>query len=468
MSLGELTNPQTRETYELQLKGCGRSPFSRGFDGKAVLRSSVREFLASEAMHHLGVSTTRALSLVGTGDEVMRAWYDVTSSGGAANSATTKFPPNVMKIEKGAVVCRVARSFLRLGHMELFAIRGEHKELIQLADYVCVREFPQLMRLSVPARYIELYREVVAANAKLVVDWLRVGYVQGNMNSDNTCLAGRTIDYGPYGWMEAFSPKYQPFTTDRAGNFCFIMQPSAMQVNLQVLADKTFSLLVRQSMLAQKGFTEEDIAKSVGEISSIAQDGYASAFWKAYEGMKRRKLGLKAAYSETSKDDAAWWIELEKLLYRSKADFTIFFRELSSAADQSTSSMALDALRISFYESLDEDTESAWSKWLDVYLSKISTEAQLWTSPLERKTSQNSSNPKYVLRNWMAVLAYESAEKGDFSVVSEILDLLTDPYALRDVSGDADAARARAERWYRKTPSWATNMPGCTFMSCSS
>jgi uncharacterized protein YdiU (UPF0061 family) len=186
MSLGEL-RISDENTMELQLKGCGRSPFSRGFDGKAVVRSSIREFLASEAMHHLNVSTTRALCVIGTGDVVRRPWYDVTSDDVENQDDESplpskgKYPPNVMKTEPGAVVCRVSKSFLRFGHLELFGIRKEAKELIMLADYVCHREFPCLLSLPVPERYVELFREITKANAELVVDWLRVGYVQGSM-----------------------------------------------------------------------------------------------------------------------------------------------------------------------------------------------------------------------------------------------------------------------------------------------
>jgi serine/tyrosine/threonine adenylyltransferase len=430
------------------------------------MRSSVREFLASEAMHHLGVATTRALSLIGTGDEVQRPWYAATIASSAENASPSKYPPNMWKKEPGAIVCRVARSFLRLGHLELFAIRREYKELMILADYACFREFPHLLNLEPPNRYIELYREVVRANVRLVVEWLRVGYVQGNMNSDNTCLAGRTIDYGPFGWLEEFNPKYQPFTTDRQGNFCFIMQPSAMQVNLNVLAEKTFAPLIQQSMLLDKSkqYSEEEINAAINEIKTISNDEFGSFFWSAYENMKRSKLGLKSAYSENIKEDSNWWVSLEKLLFSSKADYTIFFRELSTAADSSSAIVAFKCVEKSFNVEADAELQKKWIGWLEVYLSKLSSESSVWSAS-ERKSSQNKANPKYILRNWMAVMAYEAAESGSYELVNEIYTLLSDPY---DLNGKESDTSEKSLRWYTKTPSWATNMPGCTFMSCSS
>lgn len=209
----------------IYITGCGRSPYSRGFDGKAVLRSSVREYLVSEAMHYLNIPTTRALSLIGTGESVQRAWYPDNSSSRSQSDEISesndnvfstlkqqnvrKYAPNRLFDEPGAIVCRVSRSFLRFTHLEIFAKRQEFKELVEMADFVCFREFPHLLDVKIesenesphsrklttgpPTRYIELFREITKNNAKLVSEWLRVGYVQGNMNSDNTCLAGKII-----------------------------------------------------------------------------------------------------------------------------------------------------------------------------------------------------------------------------------------------------------------------------------
>lgn len=253
---------------ELQLKGGGRSPCSRGFDGRAVLRSCTREFLVSEAMHHLGIPSTRALSIIATGEPVTRAWYLANSSanayaepvpGGPQNMP--KFPPDRLFREPGAVLCRVSRSFLRFGHLELFGMRKEYKELIRMADYVCFKEYPHLLSIGEastagssvaceniasvqlpkslptgsPQRYVSLYRAVAYRSAALIANWLRVGYVHGNMNSDNCLLSGSGLDYGPFGWMEGYNRDYQPFTTDVSGDFRFCNQANAMQLNVVVM-----------------------------------------------------------------------------------------------------------------------------------------------------------------------------------------------------------------------------------------
>ena len=469
MSLGEIRNPITNLTFELQLKGCGRSPFSRGFDGRAVLRSSIREFLVSEAMHHMNVPTTRALSVIATGETVTRPWYATTSEDARTGpeGPLIKYPPNMMKKEPGAVVCRVAPSFLRFAHLELFAIRGEFKELLQLADFVCLREFPSLLIMPLPERYIELYRQVVRANAALVVDWLRVGYVQGNMNSDNTCLAGRTIDYGPFGWMEAYEPKYQPFTSDRDGKFAFILQPSAMQININVLGEKAFVDLVREAFkLVEPNASEDDVNVQIQALYNIANEEFPSTFWKSYDEMKRRKLGL-VSFKTSDGEDAELWKTLEELLIISKADYTMFFRELAIVADSVSPEDALYGIEVSFNSiggQSDVEFRRKWCAWLERYAARIKREGPLWSHPSQRIESQNQSNPKYVPRNWMLVLAYENAEKGDFSLVRELQDLFSDPYAQNETE---EQAKARL-KWYMKTPTWARNMPGVTFMSCSS
>jgi uncharacterized protein YdiU (UPF0061 family) len=470
MALGEILNERSGESYELQLKGCGRSPFSRGFDGRAVLRSSIREFLASEAMWHLNVSTTRALSLLGTGDPVTRPWYDSTSTStqpeeAARRHVSKKYPPNILKTEPGAIVCRVSRSFLRFGHLELLAIRKETKELIMLADFACFREFPDLLNLPVPDRYVELYRRIAKANAELVVDWLRVGYVQGNMNSDNTCLAGRTIDYGPFGFLEAFDPRYQPFTSDPSGNFCYIEQPTAMEVNVNILGEKAFVELIRTSLKSINIHSKDEDANVYIEMMyKIAKTEFATYFWNAYTLMKNNKLGVKT-YAESNEGDRMWWNSLEALMYQSKSDFTIFFRELIKVSDGLNVLEAYTIVSSSFNEaSVSDEVEGKWMVWLKKYLDRLENEKNLWASPDDRLLSMQMSNPKYILRNWMAIMAYEEAEAGDASVVEELLKLLADPYALRE-----DAAGMEAnKKWYQKTPEWARNMPGCTFMSCSS
>lgn len=462
MSLGEL-QVGADGAYELQLKGCGRSPFSRGFDGKAVVRSSIREFLASEAMHHLNVSTTRALCVIGTGDQIQRPWYEATSTSSPEDELkrrfiSGKYPPNILKSEAGAVVCRVSPSFFRFGHLELFAIRGEFKELIELADYICRREFPHLLSMDIPARYVAMFREIVRSNAALVADWIRVGYVQGNMNSDNTCLNGRTIDYGPYGWVEAFDPKYQPFTSDRDGKFSFFSQPQAMQVNIHILGERAFVPLIREAGKVAL-LNEDKIDGHIEERYKIATMGFQDDFFSAFNEVRRRKLGFKA-FSNTNQSDEGIWTTLVGLLRNSKADYTIFFRELCHAADSKSPEEAYLKILPSFYLDVTEDTRVLWIQWLGTYLTRLASDAL----PADvRIRTMLSANPKYVLRNWMSVKAYESAGRGDFSVVKEILEVLADPYAIEESKSDEFR-----QKWYTKTPSWAESMPGCSFFSCSS
>eukprot|EP00598_Pedospumella_elongata_P016668 CAMPEP_0185012544 /NCGR_PEP_ID=MMETSP1098-20130426/98356_1 /TAXON_ID=89044 /ORGANISM="Spumella elongata, Strain CCAP 955/1" /LENGTH=1084 /DNA_ID=CAMNT_0027541607 /DNA_START=122 /DNA_END=3379 /DNA_ORIENTATION=- len=886
---------------ELQLKGCGRSPFSRGFDGRAVLRSSVREYLVSEAMYHLGVPTTRALSLIGTGMEIARPWYAATStcnnytppqstinnssiphtaptssnatcvtplrkfapdyllrepgvvlcrvsrsflrvgqlelfairreyeeltqladfvcfrefpvigtgmeiarpwyaatstcnnytppqpttsnntntptSAPTSSNATCitplrKFAPDYLLREPGAVLCRVSRSFLRVGQLELFAMRREYEELTQLADFVCFREFPELLKIGEspgvkvdrvtgevsaaegvgnadagtvppttngsstasseasilfdtmdnttivapttttttattatttttdtiakvptlpeslvpgpPERYVEMFRLIAQRNAALVADWLRVGYVQGNMNSDNTLLAGRTIDYGPYGWMERYDPLYQPFTTDRAGNFAFSRQPAAMGLNVGVLGETTIAPLVQHVYMTnvQAGHTpllslehyldqvthifEVEYAQSFGlaydevkrrklglfvqagrtplhslehyldQVTHIFEVEYAQCFGQAYDEVKRRKLGLFAfdaattqspssaeRENEDSKEnndkidilsaDQQLWLDLELLMAASDVDFTILFRELgkvaellvgpdathSSESGSSTSTIststsagssraatmfvpataelslfpnipfatnnpgssraatmfvpataelslfpnipfateqsqtepghtstaahaattvspdrsvvdssapvageledllldrALALLGPAFYnpEKLQETrpvvfnsatstaltaagpaatgttsgTDNAplaqqWTSWLHRYQHRLLQDAQTGVrTAQDRRKMMDATNPKYVLRNWMAAMAYERSEQGDHSIIHELSALLEQPY-------DEQSTELQ-QRWYAKTPDWAQNLPGVTFMSCSS
>ena len=561
MALGEVTNGRG-ERFELQLKGCGRSPFSRGFDGRAVLRSSVREFLVSELMHHLRVPTTRALSLVATGMKIRRPWYAPTAqlaqaavqqAGGQQPFAADRFSPDRVIMEPGAVVCRVAPSFLRVAQLELFAMRKEFDELVQLANFACVREFPYLLseyptvdtnlpppppststsassasvdspplsmtteqavasltpdQIKIPGpakRYVEMFRCAARGNARLVAEWLRVGYTQGNMNSDNTLLAGRTLDYGPYGWVEQYDPNYQPFTSDTDGKFAFAQQPQAMAVNMLVLAERTIIPLV-QYCCQQAKTDKETEAALVAEVAAIAQKEFNSYFWGAYTDIIARKLGLYTS-SFGGQEDMALWTDLHRLLEVTKVDFVIFFRLLALVADAPNEVEAWRGLSEACYdqrlydmvaEHLTDpspipaptpssrskvtevgDTENdasnsrpaiplseAWASWLRSYLHRIRTEGR---DPATRRREQDLTNPKYVLRNWMAVLASEQAAQGDPSLVHELQELFLDPYGREESEGEGGRAKEeRRKQWFQKTPVWARQMPGCEFFSCSS
>jgi uncharacterized protein YdiU (UPF0061 family) len=498
MGLGEVAPADgSGRRFELQLKGCGRSPYSRGFDGRAVLRSSVREFLVSEAMHHLGVPTTRALSVVGTGQEVRRPWYGVTSGGlmngmpGYAEQnyrAGQAFSPDVMLREPGAVLCRVAPSFLRFGQLELFAKRGEMEELVMLANHCCRREFPQVLAdypgdltdtedplyertPGPPGRYLAMFREVVRRNAQLVTEWVRVGYTQGNMNSDNTLLAGRTIDYGPYGWLERFDPAYQPFTSDGDKKFSFLQQPNAMGVNVAVLGSCLQPLI--KHVCAVHGVSRDEEKEHLQQLQQIAEVEFVDAFWEAYNTVRRRKIGLLHFQKEL-------WDALEALMYRSRCDYTVFYRRLADAAEAGSAAEAFLCIEEAFHDPTEAELKvkdnkrkgaresdvahehevdvDAWHNWFEKYLQIVSTEnASSADRAAERRRDMLATNPKYVLRNWMAVLAYERAAEGDYSVIEELRDLLEHPYA----EGD----ERMADKWFRKTPTWAVNMPGASFMS---
>lgn len=493
--LGEtrVTKNDAEEFYslglrELQLKGSGRSPFSRGFDGRAVLRSSVREFLISEAMYHLRVPTTRALSLITTGQGIRRPWYASTSADNPYSNDPTsgqKFSPDVMLMEPGAVVCRVSRSFLRFGHLELFAQRKEMKELLQLADYVCLREYPHLLPRDVtdrlpevlekgePTRYIQLLREISQKVAFLVAQWLRVGYVQGNMNSDNTLLGGVTMDYGPFGMMEKFDPYYQPFTSDSRGNFAFIRQPAAMGVNIAVLSEDTFVPLIKYVC---KLSNIKDHEPYVNEIKQIAEREYGTYFTDSFNEVKRCKLGLRSFHTVADSADEKMWNELLALMYKSAVDYTIFFRELSKVHPDDAIEEAMEKLQFAFYPPAITGAVvdmQAWNQWMDTYLHRLqqdlvtssatttsSTAAGSSWSEEQRINLMNTHNPKFVLRNWMSTMAYEAAERGDNTLVNEVQAVLEHPYE--------EQSEEVSRKWYQKTPQWAVQLPGVAFYSCSS
>ena len=289
-SLCEVVNG-AGERWELQLKGSGPTPFCRGADGRAVLRSSVREFLVSEAMAHLGVPTTRALSLVGHAEEIERPWYDANSKDPEAGTTpelramSDQHAPFQMKTETGAIMCRVAPSFLRVGHMELFyrrAANGEGVEqLTALCAHVLQREYPEIAAdessPTLPAKMVAMLEEFSLRQAVLVAEWLRVGYVQGNMNSDNCTLGGRTIDYGPFGIMERYDGMWNPFTSDEEGKFAFVRQPQAARVNLATLAQIVFALVGDDEALQQR-------AKDAVETQ------FAEHFFSIHNEHNRRKL----------------------------------------------------------------------------------------------------------------------------------------------------------------------------------
>ena len=424
INLGEAVN-RRGEHWTLQLKGAGPTPYSRRADGLAVMRSSLREFLCSEAMHHLGVPTTRALSLILTGEMVERdMFYDGRP-----------------EEEPGAVVCRVAPSFLRFGNYELFAARGELDVLRRLADFTIRTLFPHLGEPS-PAVYGQWFAEVCRTTAELMVHWLRVGFVHGVMNTDNLSILGLTIDYGPYGWLEDYDPQWTPNTTDAAGRrYCYGRQPTIAHWNLAQLANALHPLIGDPEPLEQ-GLTD-----------------YSRWFEEGWQATMAAKLGLVAFQAET---DTTLTQDLLALLPAVETDMTLFYRHLAdipagNVDDRIAPAELAAPLMAAFYrpEQLTPTYLEQLADWLDRYRQRLRHDGLV---DAERKQRMHAVNPKYVLRNYLAQLAIDDIGAGDFSLTAELLDVLRRPY-------DEQPGR---ERFAEKRPEWARHRPGCSMLSCSS
>lgn len=414
ITLGEIT-PRSGERWELQLKGAGPTPYSRTADGRAVLRSSVREFLCSEAMHFLGVPTTRALSLVSTGDVVVRdMFYDGNP-----------------QAEPGAVVCRVAPSFVRFGNFEIHASRGETDNLQRLADYIITQHFPELGAPS-PQVYERWYEEICRRTGVMIADWMRVGFVHGVMNTDNMSILGLTIDYGPYGWLEGYDPMWTPNTTDLPGRrYAYGRQPDVAAWNLARLANALNPLI-------------EDV-----QALEHGLEVYAQTFTANWRAALAEKLGLTTLDRE---GDETLVQDLFGVLQQTETDMTLFFRGLAVA-----SAGNLDPLLPAFYEEGGPSAahRAQLTEWLGRYETRLNVEAM----PVEERVARmNRINPKYVLRNYLAQQAIDAATQGDVAGIERLLRVLERPYDEQPEHNDLAQRR----------PEWARNRAGCSALSCSS
>ncbi len=427
INLGELATP-ANDRWTLQLKGAGPTAYSRSADGRAVLRSSVREFLCSEAMFHLGVPTTRALSLCLTGDDVIRdMFYDGHSMA-----------------EPGAIVCRVSRSFTRFGHFQLPSSRGDVELLRQMADTCIELDFPemnwQVSSHSHEQRYLDWFTEVCRRTCSMIVHWMRVGFVHGVMNTDNMSILGETIDYGPYGWLDNFDPDWTPNTTDAQGRrYRYGAQPEISHWNLFQLANAIYPLI------------------GDAEPLQVVLNDYFVQYKQQWNAMMAQKLGFSVFKGE---EDQVLFNDLEALLATVETDMTIFYRRLAKLPlqhDWTKEAQCIDFFSNSYYQSeqLTPSYSQAFSRWLQRYVQR-SLEDE-YSAELRMQT-MNAVNPKYVLRNYLAQEAIELAEQSDYSRIHELQKLLLKPY---DEQSDK-------EQFAQKRPDWARHKAGCSMLSCSS
>ncbi|MCB9033772.1 MAG: YdiU family protein [Chitinophagales bacterium] len=406
-------NHQNKQ-WAVQLKGAGKTPYSRNADGLAVLRSSIREYLCSEVMFHLGVPTTRALSLALSGDMVLR---DIMYDGNP-------------DYEKGAIVCRVAPTFIRFGNFEILTARNEIDNLKLLADYTIEHFYPNI-NINDDKKYIKWFEVIAISTIDLIIQWERVGFVHGVMNTDNMSILGLTIDYGPYGWLENYDENWTPNTTDAQGRrYRYGNQGMVAIWNLVQLANALFPLINDKNIL-----------------QTIIDNSYQEYKIK-HQNMMLQKLGLL----ETTPKANFFIEQLKTNLQQSAIDYTLFFRYLSSIDINDINNFITIVEECSYADDFSKHYQ-VWKDWLQDYailLAQYSIE--------NRIEQMNKINPKYVLRNYMAQLAIDAADKGDYTIIDELYSLLQNPYD----------EQPNMQKWFAKRPAWALNKIGCSMLSCSS
>ena len=423
--------------WEMQLKGAGRTPYCRGADGRAVLRSSVREFLVQEHMHALGIPTSRSLSLfMSESDTVDRPWY---------REGSHSYEPEVMVENITAISTRVAPSFLRVGQIELFARRArcnEHSEALNeleaIVKHLIEREYSSEIDTTTPfeeqvVTLAALFRDRLT---RLVSGWVRVGYCQGNFNSDNCAAGGFTLDYGPFGFCEFFEADYQPWTGG-GRHFSFLNQPIAAQ--------KNFDMFCRSLMPLIDGNSEQ--LSKLNEIN----DGFSGVMERTMESMWATKLGI-ASYEHDL------LIKLLQLMLRTGVDYNMFFRELSSIPEDMTS------LTKSFYYPPKAEVMTEWEAWLQTWRERIEKDAEAKgdVANVIAATAENmrKANPKFTWREWLIVPAYKAAEKGDFTPIHELQKILTAPYD--------EQSKEVENKYYQLRPLEFFSAGGVAHYSCSS
>jgi len=414
---------------EMQLKGGGPTPYCRGADGRAVLRSSVREFLAQELMNALRIPTSRSLTLcVSQTEIVQRPWY---------KKGSKYFEPDIIMDNHAAITTRVAPSFLRVGQLELFARRvrnNAHDEALNelkiLVQHLIDRNYKDEIEYEIPleskvTKLASLYRSRLIS---LVANWMRVGYCQGNFNSDNCAAGGFTLDYGPFGFCELFDPKFQPWTGG-GEHFSFFNQPSAAEINFKTFCSSLSPLLSE---------SEQDL-----ENLEQIENNFSYLMNKELKRMWANKFGLEH-YNETLIN------EFFNLMLISKADYTILFRKLSDIPDN------VNSLKSSFYLPINNELNNRWEVWIKNWQSILKKESNIQA----KSASMKSFNPVYTWREWIVFTAYEDAEKGDYNKIKELQTIFSNPYKEQPLEID--------KKYNRLKPSEYFNYGGVSHYSCSS
>ncbi len=417
ITLGEFTNDQNQK-WEIQLKGAGLTPYSRNGDGRAVLRSSLREYICSEAMNALGIPSTRALCCVLTGEKVLRdMFYDGRP-----------------EWETGAITTRVAPTFLRFGNFEILTAQKEIDNLKKLADFTITQFFPEIaqQKNSSQEQYLNWFHEVCKRTAQLMAHWTRVGFVHGVMNTDNMSILGLTIDYGPYGWLDDYDPQWTPNTSDgEQRRYRYAHQPSIAYWNLEKLA-QAISPLIENPKTLESGL---DLYRQ--EFSNLARHFFA------------QKLGFESYEADLESLIA----NLDAALQEEETDFTIFYRLLGNTLAFKNADAALHSLTDSFYS--PNRPHELLKEWLKQYFQHIEQKNLL---ARDMKKTMDRVNPVVTPRNFITQQIFEEIEKGNITPLTQFMNAIKTPYEMNE----------NTALYFTKRPEWARSKPGCSMLSCSS